>query len=226
MAVETAPSVNIYEPFEFVYDPANPKIVNVEYGGQERMAVELIGEKDLDTVIDYVSYQVSLAAFDHIMILSEGGFYLANELSRRQDYVLGSHNTSIVSTTRPPGGGEAIIDNPDLLDKIADKKVLVIDDLVDSAGTLATIFARLPNASGVAIAQKVLDQSDTHYYRQQEVLRRTVVGAKIPNLWVGGAGLDYGSVAENLHGYKKGYPRWIRKIVIMAESLIEDNRQY
>lgn len=225
MAVEIETTSYSAEPFEFSYEPS--KVIEVKYDGQNRPAVELIGGEDLSAIIDMLSYQVRLEDYDRVVVLSEGGWYLAQELAKRQDFPLDASTTTEIKTKRANGGGETTIVNPDDLSSLHDKRVLIIDDLVDSAATLETVYEYLPYAEGVAIAKKTLDAEKIEdLQRQENILARTIVGATIPDYWVGGGGLDFGNFAEKEYGYKKGFPRLLNKIVIMYESLQEDNRQY
>jgi len=85
--------------------------------------------------------------------------------------------------------------NSDMLPEVADRDVLVVDDIFDTGHTLVEVLALLkdlkPRSIGTAVL--VLKQG-----KQQVALRPDYVGFEIPDVFVVGYGLDYNDAYRNL----------------------------
>lgn len=85
--------------------------------------------------------------------------------------------------------------NADMLPEVADRDVLVVDDIFDTGHTLVEVLAMLEglNPRSVQTAVLVLKQG-----KQRVSLRPDYVGCEIPDVFVVGYGLDYNDAYRNL----------------------------
>lgn len=85
--------------------------------------------------------------------------------------------------------------NADMLPDVADRDVLVIDDIFDTGHTLQEVLAFLDElgARSIRTAVLVLKQG-----KQLVTLRPDYVGFEIPDVFVVGYGLDYNDAYRNL----------------------------
>jgi hypoxanthine phosphoribosyltransferase len=85
--------------------------------------------------------------------------------------------------------------NPDMLPDVADRDVLVIDDIFDTGHTLVEVLTvlRKLRPRSLRTAVLVLKQG-----KQQVDVRPDYVGFEIPDVFVVGYGLDYNDAYRNL----------------------------
>lgn len=90
--------------------------------------------------------------------------------------------------------GELFID-ADLMPDIADRDVLLVDDIYDTGHTLVEVIARMKELHPKSIRSLVLLRKQG---RQEVTLQPDFVGFDIPNAFVVGYGLDYHDAYRNL----------------------------
>ncbi|MGN0537480.1 MAG: hypoxanthine phosphoribosyltransferase [Acutalibacteraceae bacterium] len=162
------------------------------------IAQVLIDEKQIDSITRNIAAQISkdyngkdLA----VVVLLKGSFIFAADIFRRLtvpcavDFmVVSSYGNQTVST------GKLNITKDICLD-IADKDVLVIDDIMDSGLTMSRICAYLQKRNPSSIKTCVLlDKPD----RRTTDIQPDYVGAVIPDRFVVGYGLDFDEHYRNL----------------------------
>ena len=90
--------------------------------------------------------------------------------------------------------GELIINSEMMLD-IADRDVLLVDDIYDTGHTLVEVIAELQRFEPRSLRSAVLLRKEG---RQEVELEPDIVGFKIPDEFVVGYGLDYADLYRNL----------------------------
>ena len=85
--------------------------------------------------------------------------------------------------------------NSDMLPEIADRDVLVVDDIFDTGHTLVEVLALLKGLGPRSITTAVLILKAG---KQKVTLRPDYVGFEIPDVFVVGYGLDYNDAYRNL----------------------------
>lgn len=90
--------------------------------------------------------------------------------------------------------GELLV-NADLMPDIAERDVLLVDDIFDTGHTLMEVIARMDKLGPRAIRSLVLLRKEG---RQEVKLDPDFVGFRIPNEFVVGYGLDYQDEYRNL----------------------------
>lgn len=162
------------------------------------IAQVLIDEKQIDSITRNIAAQISkdykgkdLA----VVVLLKGSFIFAADIFRRLtvpcavDFMAASsYGNQTVST------GKLNITKDICLD-IADKDVLIIDDIMDSGLTMSRICAYLQERNPSSIKTCVLlDKPD----RRTVDIQPDYIGAVIPDRFVVGYGLDFDEHYRNL----------------------------
>jgi hypoxanthine phosphoribosyltransferase len=152
----------------------------------------LLTEKEILTRVDLLAARINrdYSEHDHLLLIGvlRGAFIFLADLARRLEvphavdfialstYESGSHSTGAVRLIM------------DVREDIADRHVLVIEDIVDTGHTLGYLEKSL-GARRPASLKKCVLVSKTE--RHEIPLEIDYVGFEIPDVWVVGYGLDY-----------------------------------
>ena len=158
----------------------------------------LLSEQELETGIKRLAAEIAQhyegRSLTIIGILT-GSVVLLSDLIRRLDQplrvgVIQASSYRGASTTRG-----ALVINADLMPDIADRDVLLVDDIFDTGHTLLEVISRMDDLRPRSIRSLVLLRKQG---RQEVELKPDFVGFDIPDEFVVGYGLDYEDMFRNL----------------------------
>lgn len=172
----------------------NPKIFNLD--GFD--VYKYIDPKDMNNLIENLSRQVNLNWFDAILVNQMGGSYFANKLIKLQNYQgqivdIKYHQNHTVDIRVP--------------DELRNKKIGVVDDILDTGGTTRDILNDAHLATFIYLTQKV-------GVPEQYLPARHYSAVKISNVWVGGCCMNLDTPGDGLpKDFARSYEGLIAKIL-------------
>jgi len=161
--------------FEF---SKNPKIFELD----GHPVYEYIQPHVMDKIIEQFSWQVNLNWFDKIVVNLKGGEYFAKSLAKLKNY------QGEIINIEYHRDRKITIPVPSYL---RDKRIGVIDDILDGGGTAEDILNDAPNASFIFLTKKIGIQD-------QIIIPRSLVALQISDVWVGGCGMNLESEGDGL----------------------------
>ncbi|MDP3918165.1 MAG: hypothetical protein Q8Q30_03260 [Candidatus Woesebacteria bacterium] len=177
--------------FEF---PKNPKIFELDC----HPVYEYIQPHVMDKIIEQFSWQVNLNWFDKIVVNLKGGEYFAKSLAKLKNY------QGEIINIEYHRDRKITIPVPSYL---RDKRIGVIDDILDGGGTAEDILNDAPNASFIFLTKKIGIQD-------QIIIPRSLVALQISDVWVGGCGMNLESDGDGLpENFTRKYKGLVAKIM-------------
>jgi len=134
-----------YYPFD---NKGTPVLLKGKYPAQIYIQSDVV-----DKEFSRASEKIKLSSFDVVLVNAVGGWFTYNKLAELQNY---QGKPVEIEYHRQNGGYGAVITRavPDEIKNNPDIKVLVLDDISDSDGTLASIMKDLPNATALVAVRK------------------------------------------------------------------------
>ncbi|MDF2608989.1 MAG: hpt [Lachnospiraceae bacterium] len=158
----------------------------------------LISEEEVDRKIKELGEQISkdYAGQElHLICVLKGGAFITCELAKRIDVPLSIDFMAVSSYGSETVSSGRVKIIKDLDDSIEGKKVLIVEDIIDSGNTLKYLVdllnGRKPNSIRICT---LLDKPD----RRVTEVPVDYVGFQIPDKFVVGYGLDYLQKYRNL----------------------------
>jgi len=185
----------------FVSFPQNPRLIELDGFS----VLDYISPEYMNLRIRDLSSRIKLDDFDRVVVNAKGGWFLYYELARLQ---LPRQRPIEVVYRRPPQAYGAIVDNP-IPSALREKRLLIVEDILDSGGVLETMMRDAPNSTCLVAVKKrnIPNQIQT---------ANTYSCVETDNLWLGGCGMDFGN-----ESYSENFPRSYPGIVVMPELLIK-----
>ena len=188
--------------------------ITVDYNG--RKVKMYIPAEQVRGLVNSISEEVNLASAENVVVIQQGGEWFFRQLAALQNFSPEDQRIVRIETKRKPGGKEVDVPNPNLVVGLKERRVAIIEDLVDD-GLTAQIMHELTGGTVYALYAKV-------GFVNQELPSYVSVAATIDKgKWVGGNGSDFGKVAAEKYGYPDNFPRQSPYLAVMPESLTTDN---
>ncbi len=155
-------------------------------------ALCLVDEASVSAAFDRLAAQITsdYAELDPIILcVMNGGLFPTAELTRRLDFAFEQdylHATRYRSGTQ--GRGLVWKRQPDG-QNIADRHVLVVDDILDEGHTLVAIRKALEDFSPLSLKVAVL--AEKKHERRAEGAHAEYIGVSVDDYYVFGCGMDY-----------------------------------
>ncbi len=157
----------------------------------------LLSEESLRDGVDQMACQITQRYGETpltVVAVMTGSLVLLADLIRRLSMPI---RVSLIQASSYRGGTEpeALWIRDDMMLDVADRHVLVIDDIFDTGSTLQAVIQCIEQMQPQTVASAVL----LHKLGRQKVeMLPDFVGFKIPNEFVVGYGLDYQDLYRNL----------------------------
>lgn len=158
----------------------------------------LLTEKQIEQVFDRLSVQIKEDFSEKtplILAVMKGGYFAASELIKRLDFPL---EFDYLEATRygknTSGASLRWLHQPET--QIESRDIILVDDVFDQGVTLAEISTYLlksgvKSLKSLVLIEKQLEDRSTDFYPNY-------VGAKLPNKFLFGCGMDIGGFWRNL----------------------------
>lgn len=163
----------------------------------ERIRV-LLSEKEVDDRIQVLGDQISrdyAGKQVHLVCVLKGGSFFMCELAKRISVPVSLDFMSVSSYGSDTKSSGVVKIVKDLDESIADKDVIVVEDIVDSGRTLSYLLEMLKDRSPKSLRLcTLLDKPD----RRVTKVDVDYTGFQIPDEFVVGYGLDYDQKYRNL----------------------------
>ncbi len=158
-----------------------------------------ISATDLSAAMDAVAKKIAAEYADKVPLfvgVLNGGYFFASELLKRLPITCEITFVKVASYHGTVSSG-TVSQLIGLNERIADRHVVVVEDIVDTGNTIAHIVEALreKNPASIAIASLLL---------KPDVYKKDIpidfVAMEIPNVFVVGSGLDHDGLGRNLPG--------------------------
>ncbi|HKB88225.1 MAG TPA: hypothetical protein VKC53_01110 [Patescibacteria group bacterium] len=174
--------------------PEEPKKINI--GGFE--FYDYISPQAMNAIIQNFSDHINLRMFDEVLVNQSGGDHFAKNLAYLQKY-----DRKIIDINYARGGK---IKTP-VPDHLRDKKIAIIEDILDGGGTAQRMVEDAPNATILFMTQKI-------NVPNQMPIDHKLVALLIDNVWVGGFGMNIDDEGDSLpKDFLRDYPGLAAKII-------------
>mgnify|MGYP003289786094 FL=1 len=163
----------------------------------ERISV-LLSEEEVDKRIQEIGEQISkdyAGEQVHLVCVLRGGVFFLCELAKRITVPVSLDFMSVSSYGSDTKSSGVVKIVKDLDDSLADKNVIVVEDIVDSGRTLSYLLEMLKDRGPKSMKLcTLLDKPD----RRVVDVKVDYTGFQIPDEFVVGYGLDYAQKYRNL----------------------------
>lgn len=163
----------------------------------ERISV-LLSEEEVDKRIQEIGEQISkdyAGEQVHLVCVLRGGVFFLCELAKRITVPVSLDFMSVSSYGSDTKSSGVVKIVKDLDDSLADKNVIVVEDIVDSGRTLSYLLEMLKDRGPKSMRLcTLLDKPD----RRVVDVKVDYTGFQIPDEFVVGYGLDYAQKYRNL----------------------------
>ncbi len=163
----------------------------------EKISV-LLSEEEVDKRIQEIGEQISkdyAGEQVHLVCVLRGGVFFLCELAKRITVPVSLDFMSVSSYGSDTKSSGVVKIVKDLDDSLADKNVIVVEDIVDSGRTLSYLLEMLRDRGPKSMKLcTLLDKPD----RRVVDVKVDYTGFKIPDEFVVGYGLDYAQKYRNL----------------------------
>ena len=163
----------------------------------ERVSV-LLSEEEVDKRIQEIGEQISkdyAGEQVHLVCVLRGGVFFLCELAKRITVPVSLDFMSVSSYGSDTKSSGVVKIVKDLDDSLADKNVIVVEDIVDSGRTLSYLLEMLKDRGPKSMKLcTLLDKPD----RRVVDVKVDYTGFQIPDEFVVGYGLDYAQKYRNL----------------------------
>ena len=151
---------------------------------------EYISPEKLDRNLRFLSQKVRLKDYAAVVVNLSGGWPLYLRLVRLQNFIPTTHT---VEYHRSKNGysADVVVPIPGFL---AGEKILIVEDVYDTGGTLKAMFEHAPHADAVVVVRKI-------GIPNQIPVPRVKAAVITQNAWLGGMGMNFGA------GFPRNFPR-------------------
>ncbi|MBK6408477.1 MAG: hypoxanthine phosphoribosyltransferase [Flavobacteriales bacterium] len=158
-----------------------------------------ISATDLSAAMDAVAKKVAAEYADKVPLfvgVLNGGYFFASELLKRLPITCEITFVKVASYHGTVSSG-TVSQLIGLNERIADRHVVVVEDIVDTGNTIAHIVEALREKNPASIAITSLLLKPDVYKKDIPI---NFVAMEIPNVFVVGSGLDHDGFGRNLPG--------------------------